>query len=186
MALIALHMECLLLLLPGVVKPTRAGVPTAQGREGKCTSGSNQAAVKPWPGFSYRGPSLAAKSEPDGRISLVRRGERTYSYRYRRGAGGVYFTPPAPPLLPPRLTWSLCAFRLSLSRLAIALPLQRAQAAASSSYPLFRQASGPLSVEFSVSALPKERHPEPNDSGSSRVPGPGQGKAGMRMERGAE
>lgn len=176
--LIALHMECLLLTLSGMVKPStipsHAHVRLLQPGRGK---------------KKKRLPPARGAKRKERRGGTAATG--AHFRRSKVGGGRCLFLPvslpllqTSPPLLPsralsppdPHLSWSLCHFSFRFhGSPAIALPLQRAQAAAS--YPLFFTSARLFTVQSTSRSrlLPKERHPEPNDSGSSRVrDGPGQ------------
>jgi hypothetical protein len=110
-------MECLLLLHPGMVKPTRAG---ETAHRSHTVTGGKKVLVRLQPGrgkvkpclarLNYRGPSL-----PVGRAHL-----RLGRERVPRGRRLFYPSRSAPAAAAPHLV-ALCAFRLSLSRLAIAI-----------------------------------------------------------------
>jgi hypothetical protein len=170
-------MECLLLLHPGMVKPTRAGE-TAHGSH--TVTGGKKVLVRLQPGrgkvkpclarLNYRGPSL-----PVGRAHL-----RLWTRASSPRPASILPVPlrPCCRRTSPGRALRFPAFAFTARHRHRPYPLQRAQAAATHlfSSPTRRDPSAPSrSLEFSVSALPKERHPEPNDSGSSRVPGRGGG-----------
>lgn len=178
--LIALHMECLLLTLSGMVKPST--IP----------SHAHVRLLQPGRGKKKKNVSRPHAAPRGRKGEGARRPRAPISGAARWAAGAVYFypslsrssRPPHPccrrapsPRPDPHLSRSLChfSFRFHGSPAAIALPLQRAQAAAS--YRLFFTSARLFTVQSTSRSrlLPKERHPEPNDSGSSRVrDGPGQ------------
>lgn len=188
--LIALHMECLLLTLSGMVKPST--IP----------SHAHVRLLQPGRGKKKKNVSRPHAAPRGRKGEGARRPRAPISGAARWAAGAVYFypslsrssRPPHPccrrapsPRPDPHLSRSLCHFSFRFhGSPAIALPLQRAQAAAS--YPLFFHLRPPLHGSSRLPGLGfcRKKGTRNPTTAAAVESGTGRGKAGMRMKRGAE